>query len=48
MAKTPKRTVKKTVIKKAPAKKLTTETRKFSKQQKGTGDGGPKDKLKNN
>ena len=43
----PKKAVpKKIVLKGSPAKKLTIETREFSKQ-KGTGDGGPRNKRKN-
>lgn len=42
------KTVKITAPKKPPAKKITTETRKFSKKQRGTGDGGPKNKQENN
>ena len=45
MAKTQKKTTKTTTKKSAPKK--STETRKFSKTTKGTGDGGPRNKQKN-
>ena len=43
MAKTPKKTTtKKVAPKKTTTKKVVKESRKFSKKNKGTGDGGPR------